>query len=101
MRIWGVLLSVMTASVVGGLGGHYLTSRQCHEEAARLTHERDLSLIRERELRAQLEDALTTRAALAQEAQQLQTTLSERLKRLEDIAARQLPSTRTESSGQE
>ncbi|MGE0683232.1 MAG: hypothetical protein AB7P69_20325 [Candidatus Binatia bacterium] len=87
MRMWGVLLCVIIAGVAGGLGGDYWAARRCNKESARLTQERDLSLLRERELRGQLEEALAARAALAQEVQQLQLNLSERLKRLEEIAA--------------
>jgi hypothetical protein len=96
--MWGVLLCVIIAGVVGGLGGDYLAVRRCNEESARLTRERDLGLLRERELRGQLEEALAARAALAQEVQQLQLNLSERLKRLEEIAAQGEPSTSGEAS---
>ena len=88
MRISGVLLCVVIAGAIGGLGSHYLATRRCNEETARLVRERDLGAIREQELRAQLEDALTARATLAQEARQLQANLSERLKRLEEIVRR-------------
>jgi hypothetical protein len=91
MRMWGVFLCVIIAGVLGGLGGDYLAVRRCNEESARLTQERDLGLVRERELRGQLEEALAARAALAQEVQQLQLNLSERLKRLEEIAAPRNP----------
>jgi hypothetical protein len=86
MRPAGVVLSVVLACVIGGVGGYYAANRVRAEEVARLAQERDGSLVRERELKAELEDALAARAALAQEAQQLQDNLSERLKRLEDIA---------------
>jgi len=98
MRIGGVLFCVAIAVVIGGLGGSYFAIRRCNENIARFTRERDGSLIRERELRVQLEEALTARLALAQEVQQLQTSLSERLKRLEEIAARQLPARPIESN---
>jgi len=98
MRLWLVLLCVVVAGVSGGLGGNYLAVRWCNEEFARLTQERDLSRVREGELRAQLEDALTARETLAQEVQKLQTDLSERLKRLEEIATQQAPTTQVESS---
>ena len=88
MRISGVLLCVVIAGALGGLSSHYLATRQCNEETARLVRERDLGAIREQELRAQLEEALTARATLAQEARQLQANLSERLKRLEEIMMR-------------
>jgi hypothetical protein len=95
MRISGVLLCVAMAGVIGGLGSHYIATRQCNEETARLRRERDLDLIRERELRAQLEEALTARATLAQEARQLQANLSERLKRLEEIVMRSASESKT------
>jgi hypothetical protein len=96
--MWGVLLCVIIAVVAGGLGGDYLAVRRCNEETARLTQERDLSLLRERELRGQLEEALAARAALAQEVQQLQLNLSERLKRLEEIVVQRSPSIPDEES---
>jgi hypothetical protein len=89
---------MLIAGAAGGLGGDYLAVRRCNEETARLTQERDLSLLRERELRGQLEEALAARAALAREVQQLQLNLSERLKRLEEIAAPRNPSTPEEES---
>jgi len=88
MRISGVLVCVVVAGVIGGLGSYLMVTRRCSETTARLMHERDLGLIRERELRAQLEEALTARATLAQEARQLQEKLSERLNRLEEIVVR-------------
>lgn len=98
MRIWGVLVCMIIVGVLGGLGGDYLAVRRCNEETARLTKERDLGLLRERELRGQLEEALAAGAALSQEVQQLQLNLSERLKRLEAIAEPRGPSTFKEES---
>ena len=98
MRMWGVLLCLIIVGVLGGLGGDYLAVRRCNEETARLTHERDLSLLRERELRGQVEEAFAARAVLSQEVQQLQLNLSERLKRLEEIAAPRSPSSSQEES---
>lgn len=95
MRISGVLFCIVVASVISGLGGHYVATRRCNEETARLTRERDLGLIRERELRAQLEEALAARATLAQESRHLQADLSERLKRLEEIVAKATPKGKT------
>lgn len=100
MRIGGVLFFVVMASVIGGLGGNYVAVRRCDEEIARLTHDRELGLLRERELRTQLEEALTAQAALTQEVQQLQQDFAERLKRLEEIAAQQAPAPREESNPQ-
>lgn len=88
MRIVGMALWMLAACLVGSIGGYYVADHQGAEEIAHLTQERDSSLIREHELKAQLTDALAARAALAQEAQQLQENLSERLKRLEDVANR-------------
>jgi len=88
MRILWVLCCVVIAGLLSGLGSHYVVTRQCNEKIARLMREQDLGLIRERELRVQLEEALTARATLAREAQQLQANLSERLKRLEEIVMR-------------
>lgn len=98
MRMRGVLFCVIIAGVAGGFGGNYLAVRQCNEETARLAQARDLSLLRERELQGQLEEALAARAALAQEVQQLQLNLSERLKRLEEIVAPRNPSTSEEGA---
>jgi hypothetical protein len=84
---------MMLVGAAGGLGGNYLAVRRCNDEAARLTQERDLSLLREREVRVELEETLAARAALVQEVQQLQLNLSERLKRLEEIAVQRSPST--------
>jgi hypothetical protein len=88
MRTAGVLFCIVTAGAIGGVGGYYVADRARTEEVSRLTQERERSFVREQELKAQVEEALTARAALAQEAQQLQENLSERLKRLEDIASR-------------
>lgn len=77
---------VVIACAVGAGVGSQVTNRMRLEEIARLTQERDNSVTRERELKAQLEEALASRAALAEEAQRLQENLSERLKRLEQLA---------------
>jgi hypothetical protein len=54
--------------------------------------------VRERELRAQLQEALAARAALAQEAQHLQEDLLERLRRLEETAAKLAPPAKSETN---
>lgn len=86
MRTIAVVVSIAIAGVIGGAGGYYVADRARAEEIARLAQERDHGLVRERELKAELEDALATRAALMQETQQLEASLSDRLKRLEEIA---------------
>jgi hypothetical protein len=86
MRFVGAAVWILTACLVGSVGGYYVADHLRAEEIARLTQDRDSSFIREHELKAQLTDALAARAALAHEAQQLQENLSERLKRLEDVA---------------
>jgi predicted nuclease with TOPRIM domain len=91
MRAPAVLLNVIVACVAGGLVGYGLANRASSQEIARLRQERDSGLIRERELRAQLEEALAARAALAQETQRLQEDLQERLRRLEEAAAKLVP----------
>lgn len=91
MRAPAVVLSVMVACVAGGLVGYGIANRVSGQGIARLQHERDNGLIRERELRAQLEEALAARAALAQETQRLQEDLQERLRRLEEAAAKLVP----------
>jgi uncharacterized protein involved in exopolysaccharide biosynthesis len=91
MRAPAVLLNVFVACALGGVVGYQLSQRASSQEIARLQQERDNGLIRERELRARLEETLAARAALAQEAQQLQQDLQERLRRLEEAAAKLAP----------
>jgi hypothetical protein len=91
MRAPAVLLNVIVACTVGGLVGYEVANRANGQEIARLRRERDNGLIRERELRAQLEEAVAARAALAHEAQRLQEDLQERLRRLEEAAAKLVP----------
>jgi hypothetical protein len=86
MRTPGVILTCILASAVAGAAGYFIADRSRTEDLVRLTEERDTGFIRERELRAQLEEALAAHAALAQEAQRLQENLSERIQRLEAIA---------------
>lgn len=86
MRTPSVILAFVFVCAVAGAVGYYIADRSRTGELVRVTKERDNGFIREHELRAQLEEALAARAALAQEAQRLQDNLSERLKRLEAIA---------------
>jgi len=91
MRAPAVLLNVLIACALGGIAGYELANRVNKQEIARLQQERDQGLIRERELRAQLEETLAAHAALAQEAKHLQEDLQERLRRLEEAAAKLAP----------
>ena len=91
MRAPAVLLSVLVACAAGAVVGYSLANRTNSQEIARLQQERDNGLVRERELRAQLQEALAARAVLAQEAQHLQEDLLERLRRLEEAAAKLAP----------
>jgi len=91
MRAPTVLLSVLVACAVGGVAGYSVASRTKNQEIARLRQERDEGVVRERELGAQLQEALAARAALAQEAQRLQDDLLERLRRLEEAASKLVP----------
>jgi hypothetical protein len=86
MRTPGVIVTFVFVSAVAGAVGYAIADRSRTAELVRMTAERDNGFIRERELQAQLEEALAARAALAQEAQQLQANLSERIQRLEAIA---------------
>jgi hypothetical protein len=86
MRTPAVILLCFIVGGLTGAAGYYVADRSRAREIARLTEERDFGAVRERELRGQLEEALTARATLAQEAQRLQADLAERLKRLETIA---------------
>jgi uncharacterized protein HemX len=91
MRAPAVLLNVVIAFTVGGAIGYSVATRTKAEEVARLRHEHELGLERERELRTQLEEALAARTALVQETQRLQEDLTERLRRLEEAAAKLAP----------
>jgi hypothetical protein len=86
MRAPAVLLNVVMAGCIGGLVGYTVANRASHEAIARVQQERDLALVREHELRSQLQEALTARAVLEAESQRLQTNLTERLHRLEELA---------------
>jgi len=91
MRAPAVLLNVVVACALGGVAGYGIANRLRTQEITQLRQERDNGLARERELRAQLQEALTARAALAQETQRLQEDLTERLRRLEEAASRLTP----------
>jgi predicted nucleic acid-binding Zn-ribbon protein len=77
----------MFSLAAGGVVGYAIAQRTATREIARLRQEYQRGLARERELRAQLHDALAQRAALAQESQRLQEQVAERLRRLEEAAA--------------
>ena len=87
MRAPAVLLNVVIAGFLGGFVGYSVASRTSREEISRLQQTLDLTRVREHELQNQLQSAETERAALAAESQRLQTNLTERLRRLEEIAA--------------
>src|SRR5919108_5998922 len=91
MRAPAVLLTVVAACVLGGIVGYSIANKARTQEIVRLRQEYNSGLARERELRAQLQEALAARAALAQEAQHLQEDLMERLRRLEEAAAKLAP----------
>jgi hypothetical protein len=86
MRAPAVLFNVVMAGCLGGLAGYTVANRASQEVIAQVRQERDLALVREQELRSQLQAALTARAALEAESQRLQTNLTERLHRLEELA---------------
>ena len=87
MRAPAVLLNVVMAGFVGGFVGYSVANHTNREEISRIQHALDLARVREHELQNQLQAAETERAALAAESQRLQTNLTERLRRLEEIAA--------------
>jgi len=91
MRAPAVLLNVVFACAIGGGIGYTVADKMKRAEIVGLQQERDMGLIREQELRAQLQEALAARAALAQESQQLQADLTARLRRLEEVAAKLIP----------
>jgi hypothetical protein len=101
MRAPAALLSIVVACAVGGVVGYGLANRTNSQEIARLQQERDNGLVRERELRTQLQEALAARAALAQEAQHCLVYLLERLRRLEEAAAKLTPSVKPGTSTEE
>lgn len=91
MRGPTVLLWMMFSFATGGLVGYVIAHRTATQELTRLQHEYRRGLVREQELRTQLQDALAQRAALAQESQRLQENIAERLRRLEETAAKLTP----------
>jgi len=101
MQAPAVLMSIIVACAVGGGVGYSLANKVASQEIAQLQHERDDGLVRERELRALLQEALAARAALAQEAQRLQDDLLERLRRLEETAAKLAPLPKSETNNGE
>src|SRR5215470_862816 len=101
MRALAVFLSIVVAGAIGGGIGYSLANKASSQVIAGLQQERDTGLVRERELRAQLQEAMAARAALAQEAQRLQDDLLERLRRLEETAAKLAPPAKSESGNSE
>lgn len=99
MRAPAVLLNVIIAGTLGGFAGYSLAQREARQEISTLRQEHQVTLLREQEARAQLEAALAARAALEQQSQQLQTELSERLRRLEDLAVKLNPSSSPPEAG--
>lgn len=91
MRAPAVLLNVVIACVCGGFTGYSIARRESQQEIAMLRQQQQSASLREQEVRTQLEAALAARAALEQQAQHLQTELTERLQRLEDLAAKLNP----------
>jgi len=87
MRAPAVLLNVVIAGFLGGFVGYSVATRTSREEISRLQQTLDLARVREHELQSQLQAAETERATLAAESQRLQANLTERLRRLEEIAA--------------
>ena len=92
MRAPAVLLNVVIACAFGGFAGYSIARRESQHEIATLRQQQQVVLIREQEVQTQLEAALVARAALEQQSQHLQTELTERLQRLEDLATKLNPS---------
>ncbi|NOT55821.1 MAG: hypothetical protein HOP18_14575 [Deltaproteobacteria bacterium] len=86
MRAPAVLFNVVMAGCLGGAAGYTVANRASQDIIVQVQQEHDLALVREQELRGQLQEALTARAALEVESQRLQTSLAERLQRLEQLA---------------
>ncbi len=86
MRAPAVLFNVVIVGCLGGWAGYSVANRASHNVIVQVQQERDLALVREHELRGQLQETLTARAALEAESQRLQTNLTERLHRLEELA---------------
>jgi|SoiMethySBSTD1v2_1073268.scaffolds.fasta_scaffold113050_5 uncharacterized protein HemX len=93
MRAPAVLLNVVIACALGGVAGYSIAQKEKQQEILTLRQEHQAAHEREQELRTQLEAALTAQAALEQQFQHVQMELNERLRRLEDLAAKLNPST--------
>lgn len=91
MRAPTLLLWLVFSFAAGGIVGYAIAHRAVTRELTRLQHEYHRGLVREQELRTQLQEALAQRAALAQESQRLQANIAERLRRLEETAAKLTP----------
>jgi flagellar motility protein MotE (MotC chaperone) len=91
MRAPAVLLNVVIAGALSGFAGYTIAHREGQQAIAALRQEHHAALLREQEVRAQLETALAARAALEQQSQHLQAELNERLRRLEELAAQLTP----------
>ncbi|MCS6927447.1 MAG: hypothetical protein NZ578_16275 [Candidatus Binatia bacterium] len=91
MRVPTALLWMTFAFTTGVALGYVIAHRTAAQELTRLQHEYHRGLAREQELRTQLQEALAQRAALAQESQRLQENIAERLRRLEETAAKLTP----------
>lgn len=85
---WLRLLVVggLAGILLGGILGYGLASYLLGQELERVTHVRDRYAVRERELQAQLQEALTAHATLARDHAHLQRDLAERIRRLEATA---------------
>jgi len=88
MRAPAVLLNIIVAASLSGYAGYVIANKEQQKMLASLRQEHQATLLREQEVRAQLEAALSARAALEQQSQQLQAGLNERLRRLEELAAK-------------
>jgi septal ring factor EnvC (AmiA/AmiB activator) len=87
MNILRVVLIILVASFLGGLCGYSIANNQSSHDIAQLQQERDRGLVRERELYAQLQEALAEHATLVAQTRHVQEDLQDRLRRLEDTAA--------------
>lgn len=96
MRAPAVFINVIIAGALSGVVGYGMANRAKTQEITQLQQERDRAFIRERELRAQVQEALAARAVLTQETQRLQKELLERLRRLEEAAAKLTPPAKSE-----
>lgn len=90
---------MIIAATLSGAAGYTLATNTKNQEIAALRQAQEKGLIRERELRAQLQEALEAHATLAQQTQRLQTDLQERLRRLEDATAQLVPSRPPQGEG--